>query len=94
MGRQVPSPRLLASDQTKAGHAMQQAGGLPPGPNGRPPGLIVRYAACGGLFNQHYCHIAGIAMAIALGAEAIVSLAISSSWSLSKLGMTVVSSCC
>ena len=32
----------------------------------------MRYAACGGLFNQHYCHIAGIAAAIALGAETVV----------------------
>lgn len=40
---------------------------------GKQPGLVVKYAACGGLFNQHYCHIAGIAAAIALGAEAVVS---------------------
>ncbi len=39
---------------------------------GRVPGLVVRYAACGGLVNQQYCHIAGISAAIALGAETVV----------------------
>ena len=52
---------------------LRQAGGLGPGAGGRPPSLVVRYAACGGLFNQHYCHVAGIAMAIALGADGVVS---------------------
>lgn len=71
-GREIPPPPLLAHKATQAGYHVQQAGGLPPGAHGRPPGLVVRYATCGGLFNQHYCHLTGIAMAIALGAEGVV----------------------
>jgi hypothetical protein len=69
----VPPPLLLADKHTRAGAYLQKAGGLPAGAGGRPPGLVVRYAACGGLFNQHYCHVTAIAMAIALGAEGVVS---------------------
>ena len=74
MDREVPPPLLLADKHTRAGAYLQKAGGLPAGAGGRPPGLVVRYAACGGLFNQHYCHVTAIAMAIALGAEGVVSL--------------------
>ena len=69
----MPPPLLLADKHTRAGAYLQKAGGLPAGAGGRPPGLVVRYAACGGLFNQHYCHVTAIAMAIALGAEGVVS---------------------
>lgn len=73
--RAVPPPQLLAQKETTAGHYMRRAGGLGPGAGGKPPSLVVRYAACGGLFNQHYCHVAGIAIAIALGADGVVSFA-------------------
>ena len=33
---------------------------------------MVRYETCGGLFNQHYCHLAGLTMAAALGADAVL----------------------
>jgi hypothetical protein len=72
-GREVPPPLLVAHKQTQAGAYLRHAGGLPAGAGGRAPGLVVRYAACGGLFNQHYCHVTAIAMAIALGAEGVVS---------------------
>ncbi len=73
MDRELPPPQLLDREETAAGHYMRRAGGLGPSAGGKPPSLVVRYAACGGLFNQHYCHVAGIAMAIALGADAVVS---------------------
>ena len=34
--------------------------------------MVIRYETCGGLFNQHYCHLAGLTMAAALGADAVV----------------------
>ena len=36
------------------------------------PALVLRYESCGGLFNQHYCQLAGLTMAAALGAHAVV----------------------
>ena len=38
----------------------------------RPFPLVLRYTACSGLINQHYSHIAGIALAAALRARAVV----------------------
>jgi hypothetical protein len=34
--------------------------------------LVLRFDTCGGLFNQHYCRIAGLTIAIALGVEAVI----------------------
>lgn len=71
----VPPPLLLsavANELINAGQHAALSGSLLPGAKGKQPGLIVKYASCGGLFNQHYCHIAGIAAAIAIGAEAVI----------------------
>jgi len=38
--------------------------------------LIVRYTACGGLFNQHYSHIAALTLALALGGDVILPAAV------------------
>jgi len=32
---------------------------------------VLRYETCGGLFNQHYCQLAGLTMAAAIGAHAV-----------------------
>lgn len=40
--------------------------------DGRGPAIVLRYETCGGLFNQHYCQLAGLTMAAALGAQAVV----------------------
>lgn len=31
-----------------------------------------RYTACGGLFNQHYCHVAALTVALRLGADVVL----------------------
>ncbi len=38
--------------------------------------LVVRYTACGGLFNQHYSHVAALSLALALGADVILPAAV------------------
>jgi hypothetical protein len=38
--------------------------------------LVVRYTACGGLFNQHYSHVAALALALALGADVVLPAAV------------------
>lgn len=38
--------------------------------------LIVRYTACGGLFNQHYSHIAALSLALALGGDVLLPAAV------------------
>mmetsp|Transcript_19298 Transcript_19298/g.58284 ORF Transcript_19298/g.58284 Transcript_19298/m.58284 type:complete len:576 (+) Transcript_19298:406-2133(+) len=71
--RVLDPPKLLQVENlTSPGEYLRQAGDLPANADGKQPGLVVRYAACGGLFNQHYCHIAGISAAIALGAETVI----------------------
>lgn len=34
--------------------------------------LVVRYTACGGLFNQHYSHVAALSLALALGGDVVL----------------------
>ena len=36
------------------------------------PRIVLRYETCGGLFNQHYCQLAGLTMAAAIGAHAVI----------------------
>ena len=38
----------------------------------RGPRVVLRYETCGGLFNQHYCQLAGLTMAAAIGAHAVI----------------------
>ena len=33
---------------------------------------MLRFETCGGLFNQHYCQLAGLTMAAAVGAHAVI----------------------
>jgi hypothetical protein len=34
--------------------------------------VVLRYTACGGLLNQHYSHVAALALAVALGADVLL----------------------
>ena len=38
--------------------------------------VVLRYTACGGLFNQHYSHVAALSLALALGADVILPAAV------------------
>lgn len=38
--------------------------------------LVVRYTACGGLFNQHYSHVAALSLALALGGDVVLPAAV------------------
>ena len=38
--------------------------------------LLVRYTACGGLFNQHYSHVAALSLALALGGDVVLPAAV------------------
>ena len=39
--------------------------------------VVVRYSACGGLMNQHYCHLSGLVIASALGADVAMPVSLS-----------------
>lgn len=50
---------------------MPPSHGPPPQVYKRVP-LVLRYTACGGLFNQHYSHLAALALVLALGGDVIL----------------------
>jgi hypothetical protein len=38
----------------------------------QPLNVVLRYTACGGLINQHYCHIAALTLGASLGAHVVM----------------------